>query len=91
MAWSSRDAEVGDEGFWGRPGRARLPISGSFLVDGLIGVVGFIVLFTIVGLVTLWPHGHLGRKGSLGPVRTLGAVAERVGNQANRQHDARLG
>ena len=40
--------------------------------------VGFVVLFTVVGLVTLWPHGRVSHKGPLGPVRTLGAVAERV-------------
>ena len=68
----------GDETFWGKPRGPLLPLSGSFVVDGLVAAVGFVVLFTIVGLVTLWPHGRLGHKGSLGPVRTLGAVAERV-------------
>ena len=78
VRWPRKEAETGDVGFWGRPRGSRLPVSGSFLVDALAGVVGFIVIFTIVGLVTLWPHGHLGRKGSLGPVHTLGAVAQRV-------------
>jgi uncharacterized membrane protein len=70
--------EPGDEAFWGKPSRPVLPVSGSFVVDGLVAAVGFVVLFTIVGLVTLWPYGRIGHKGSLGPVRTIGAVAERI-------------
>jgi uncharacterized membrane protein len=47
-------------------------------VDGLGVAVGVLVVATIVGLAALWPHGKLGQGGSLGPVRTLSAVTERV-------------
>jgi uncharacterized membrane protein len=77
VRWLPR-TELGDEALWGRPRGPVLPVSGSFVVDGLVAAVGFVVLFTIVGLVTLWPYGRLGHKGSLGPVRTIGAVTERV-------------
>jgi uncharacterized membrane protein len=77
VRWQVR-TEQGDEVFWGKPRRPVLPVSGSFVVDGLVAAVGFVALFTIVGLVTLWPHGRLSHKGPLGPVTTLGAVAERV-------------
>ena len=37
-----------------------------------------LVLATLVGLVVLWPHGKLQQSGQLGPIHTVGAVAERV-------------
>jgi uncharacterized membrane protein len=36
------------------------------------------VIATIVGVVLLWPHGKLGRESQFGPIKTVGAVAERV-------------
>jgi uncharacterized membrane protein len=67
-----------DESFWGRPRRLRLPLSGSYVVDGLGAAVLVLVASTLVGLALLWPHGSLGRKGQFGPIHTVGAVAERV-------------
>jgi uncharacterized membrane protein len=72
-----RREDAVDEGFWGRP-RPRLPVTGSFAVDGLVLAVGILAIATLVGLAILWPHGHLGRSGQFGPIRTVGAVAETV-------------
>jgi len=77
VARRSANADAVDESFWGSP-RRRLPLSGSFVVDGLMLVVGVLVVSTLVGLALLWPHGKLGRVGQFGPIRTIGAVAERV-------------
>jgi uncharacterized membrane protein len=82
----SRDAADGEppvEAFWDQ-GRGRLPVTGSYVVDVLVVAVGVIVLFTIAGLVILWPHGHLARPGNFGPIRTVGAVAERVRSEPCR-------
>jgi uncharacterized membrane protein len=32
----------------------------------------------VIGLALLWPHGKVGRSGQFGPIRTVGAVAEKV-------------
>jgi len=55
-----------------------LPLSGSYVVDVLITAVALLAIATVVGLALLWPHGKLGRTGQFGPIRTVGAVAERV-------------
>jgi uncharacterized membrane protein len=61
-----------------------LPVSGSYVVDGLGALLGLLIVATIVGLAVLWPHGSLGRKGQFGPIRTVGAVAEAVTTQPCR-------
>ena len=67
-----------DESFWGsRRGRS-LPLSGSYVVDGLALTVGVLVIATLVGIVLLWPYGKLEREGQFGPIRTLGGLAERI-------------
>jgi uncharacterized membrane protein len=71
------EAERVDESFWGGQ-RRRLPFTGSYLVDALVGTVGVLVFATIAGLVALWPHGSVSRPGQFGPIHTVGAVAERV-------------
>jgi uncharacterized membrane protein len=58
--------------------RRSLPLSGSYVVDGLGAAVAVLVLATIFGLAALWPHGKLGRPGQFGPIHTVGAVAESV-------------
>jgi len=70
-------AEIVDEGFWGGSGR-RLPLTGSYLVDSLVLAVVILAIATLIGLALLWPHGKVGRSGQLGPIRTVGAVAEKV-------------
>jgi uncharacterized membrane protein len=72
-----RDEEV-DESFWGSPRQLRIPVSGSYVVDGLALAVVVLVIATLVGVALLWPHGKLGREAQFGPIRTVGAVAERV-------------
>jgi len=72
------DAEIVDEGFWGGSHGPRLPLTGSYLVDGLVLAVVILAIATVVGLALLWPHGKLGRSGQFGPIRTVGAVAENV-------------
>jgi hypothetical protein len=71
------DAEIIDEGFWGSP-RRRLPLTGSGLVDALVLAVVILAIATVIGLALLWPHGKVDRSGQLGPIRTVGAVAEKV-------------
>jgi hypothetical protein len=71
------DAEIVDEGFWGGS-RQGLPLSGSYLVDALVLAVVILAIATVVGLALLWPHGKLGRSGQFGPIRTVGAIAEKV-------------
>jgi uncharacterized membrane protein len=71
------DAAVVDEGFWGGPQR-RLPLTGSGLVDALVLALVILAVATVVGLALLWPHGKLGSSGQFGPIRTVGAVAEKV-------------
>ena len=78
MRGRRRDAETVDESFWGGPSRLRLPLTGSYVVDALVLTVSALVLATLVGLVVLWPHGKLQQSGQLGPIHTVGAVAERV-------------
>jgi hypothetical protein len=73
-----QDAESVDESFWGSPKRFRFPFTGSYLVDALVLTVTGLVLATLVGLAVLWPHGKLRQTGQLGPIHTVGAVAERV-------------
>jgi uncharacterized membrane protein len=58
--------------------RRSLPLSGSYVVDGLGAVVVALTIATVVGLVAFWPHGKLGRSGQFGPIRTVGAVAQSV-------------
>lgn len=58
--------------------RRSLPLSGSYVVDGLSAVVVALTIATVVGLVAFWPHGKLGRSGQFGPIRTVGAVAQSV-------------
>lgn len=70
--------ERADESFWGSHREHRFPFSGSWVVDGLALLIGAFVVSTLVGLALLWPHGSLQRAGQFGPIRTLGAVAERV-------------
>jgi uncharacterized membrane protein len=77
MARDAADREPPVESFW-KQDRGRLPVTGSYVVDVLVVAVAVIVLFTVVGLVILWPHGHLARPGNFGPIRTVGAVAEHV-------------
>ena len=72
------EGETIDEGFWGSPKRFKLPVTGSYLVDALLVVVLVLVLATLVGLAILWPQGKLRQTGQLGPIHTVGAVAERV-------------
>jgi len=71
-------AEAADESFWGRPRQRRLPLTGSYVVDGLVLTVGALVIATLVGLAVLWPHGRLSHAGQFGPIRTVGGIAERV-------------
>jgi hypothetical protein len=71
------EAEIIDESFWGGP-RRRLPLTGSGLVDALVLAVVILAIATVIGLALLWPHGKLDRSGQLGPIRTVGAVAEKV-------------
>jgi uncharacterized membrane protein len=66
-----------EESFWGRPQR-RLPISGSYVVDGLVATVAILVFVTIAGLAALWPHGSLRHSTQFGPIHTISAVAKRV-------------
>jgi uncharacterized membrane protein len=70
------DDEAVDEKFWGTG--HRFPLTGSFVVDGLFFVVGMLVISTLVGIALLWPHGRLERLGQFGPIRTIGASAERI-------------
>jgi uncharacterized membrane protein len=72
------EAEQPDASFWGNGRGPSFPLSGSVLVDALTGLVAVLAVATIVGLALLWPHGKLAAHGSLGPVRTLGAVAQKV-------------
>jgi uncharacterized membrane protein len=58
--------------------RRSLPLSGSYVVDGLGAVVVALTIATVVGLVAFWPSGKLGRSGQFGPIRTVGAVAQSV-------------
>src|SRR5207248_6924460 len=60
------------------PVRRMLPLSGSYVVDVLLAAVALLAIATVVGIALLWPHGRLGRTGQFGPIRTVGAVAERV-------------
>lgn len=76
VRWLRADVDAVDESFWGT--RRRLPLSGSFVVDGLFLVVGMLVVATLVGIALLWPHGRLEQVGQFGPIRTIGALAERV-------------
>jgi uncharacterized membrane protein len=78
MVGRAPDGGTPDEAFWGENRRFRMPTSGSFLVDALIAVVVLLAFMTIAGLAALWPHGHIGRSAQFGPIRTVGAVAERV-------------
>ncbi|MGZ4402088.1 MAG: YibE/F family protein [Gaiellaceae bacterium] len=71
------EPEIVDEGFWGRT-RPRLPVTGSWVVEGLVLAVVVLAIATLVGLVILWPHGKFGRSNQFGPIRTVGAVAEKV-------------
>jgi uncharacterized membrane protein len=77
VAEQAPDSQAPDDEFWGND-RGWLPISGSYLVDGLVVVVCVLVFATIAGLAVLWPHGHLGRSVRFGPIHTVGAVAESV-------------
>ena len=72
------EAETVDEGFWGRPTRFRLPLTGSYVVDSLVVALAVLVLATLVGLAVLWPHGKLRHSAQFGPIRTIGAKVERV-------------
>lgn len=68
-------------------------MTGSYLVDALSLVVVVLVVSTLVGLALLWPHGKLGRSGQFGPIRTVGAVAERVETrpcQLSASHSCRI-
>ena len=71
------EPEIVDEGFWGG-GRRRLPLTGPWVVEGLVLAVAVLAVATLVGIVILWPHGKLGRSSQFGPLRTVAAVAERV-------------
>jgi uncharacterized membrane protein len=62
--------------------RRSLPLSGSYVVDGLGAVVVALTIATVVGLVAFWPSGKLGRSGQFGPIRTVGAVAKSVRTEA---------
>jgi len=77
MAGDAADSEPPADAFW-KQDRGRLPVTGSYFVDALAAAVVVIIVFTVVGLVVLWPHGHLARPGNFGPIRTVGAVAEQV-------------
>ncbi|MEN3312514.1 MAG: hypothetical protein V7645_1843 [Actinomycetota bacterium] len=77
VARRASEAEIVDEGFWGGPQR-RFPVTGSGLVDALVLAVVILAIATVVGLALLWPHGKLGTPGQFGPIRTVGAVAEKV-------------
>ena len=71
------EPEIVDEGFWGGSQR-RLPVTGSWVVEGLVLAVAVLAIATLVGLVILWPDGKLGQSNQFGPIRTVGAVAESV-------------
>jgi uncharacterized membrane protein len=73
-----REGENVDESFWRTPRRRQLPFSGSWLVDGLVLLTALMVFATIFGVALLWPRGALETKGSFGPIRTVGGLAERV-------------
>jgi uncharacterized membrane protein len=66
-----------DESFWGSS-RRRLPLTGSWVVEGLVLAVAVLAIATLVGLIILWPQGRLERSNQFGPIRTVGAVAENV-------------
>jgi hypothetical protein len=58
--------------------RRSLPVSGSYVVDGLAATAVLLAVATVIGLAALWPHGKLG------PVATLGAVAKTVTTRSCR-------
>ena len=72
------EAEALEANFWGSERGRRFPFSGSLLVDLSLLAIAAVVVSTIVGVALLWPHGRLARAASLGPIHTVGAVAERV-------------
>jgi uncharacterized membrane protein len=65
-----------DEAFWGPP-RRRVPLSGSLLVNFMGLAIGVLVAATVIGVVSLWPHGRAHVQG-FGPVKTEGAVVDAV-------------
>jgi uncharacterized membrane protein len=77
VAGHAPHGEAPDSEFWGND-RGWLPVSGSYLVDGLVVLVCLLVFATIGGLAALWPHGHLGRSARFGPIHTVGAVVKSV-------------
>ena len=68
--------ESPDPLFWGEE-RRRLPRP-SFLVGAMVAGVGLLVAVTVVGLVTLWPHGAARVGEGLGTTHTDGAVVDSV-------------
>jgi uncharacterized membrane protein len=71
--------EEPDESFWGAsPRRPRLPLSGSVLVDAMVGAVAIVVVATIVLLVVLWPTGGSVRSRSIAVSKTNGARVSHV-------------
>jgi uncharacterized membrane protein len=58
--------------------RRTLPVTGSYLVDGLAATAVLLAFATVFGLFALWPHGKLGHTTRFGPVATAGAVAKSV-------------
>jgi uncharacterized membrane protein len=70
--------ETPDGRFWGEDRRFRVPVSGSYLVDLLVAVVVVLAFATIAGLAALWPSGQIKGSAQVGPIHTIGAVAERV-------------
>jgi uncharacterized membrane protein len=64
--------------FWGPPGRRRVPLSRSPLVNLMGMLLGVGVAATVIGLVTLWPHGATAHAPGFGSARTNAAVVESV-------------
>jgi uncharacterized membrane protein len=58
--------------------RRTLPAPGSPVVTALAATALLVAIATVMGLVVLWPHGKVGHPGQFGPIRTVGAVAEKV-------------
>jgi uncharacterized membrane protein len=72
-----------EEAFWGPPRRpVRLRLSRSILVNlmGMIVAVG--VAATIIGVISLWPHGRAQYARNFGAIRTNGALVKRVSSGA---------